>query len=392
MLPGLSVRGLSSYDLRVGLRSGACYVRRMRIAFLAITLGVEAKGGEMYIHQLANALTERGNEVLVLQSGPALPGALYKATRIPVPFRLHRMYTGPLRPSLSSLQERIIQKANQAAHHAFLQAAMPCLTRFRPQILLPLLMEPELLYAKILRRLLGCRLVSIGHGGAGNDALALGAVDAFVAASPRQANWAKYFEQARVELIPVGVDTKQFTPDGPVASLSLERPVLMQVGSLIPVKRPQLSLSLLKRLQRGSLLLIGDGKLANEIDQDASASLGASRYLRIASMPHYDLPLYYRAADALLFPSDTGETAGLVTLEALSCGTPVVATNDETRHWMLGSHAELTDPTDVNAYEAAALRAIERKGDLVLRAYALTFDWSVAAAKHEALYRALLGG
>jgi len=40
---------------------------------------------------------------------------------------------------------------------------------------------------------------------------------------------------------------------------------------------------------------------------------------------HANLPLYYSAADALVLPSHT-ESFGLVALEALACGTPVVAT------------------------------------------------------------------
>jgi glycosyltransferase involved in cell wall biosynthesis len=361
----------------------------MRIVFFAITLGLEAKGGEMYIHQLANALTERGNEVLVLQGGAPLPDARYQAIRIPVPFRLHRMYTGPLRPSFASLQERLIRRANQTAHQAFLSAATPILLTFRPQIIVPLLMEAELSVAKLLRRLLGCRLISVGHGSAGNDALALGAVDAFVATSPRQASWARYFERAMVALIPVGVDIGRFTPEGASATLELERPILLQVGSLLRVKRPQLSMNVVRRLSTGSLLFIGEGELAEVLDEQGKR-LGSRRYLRISKLPHQDLASYYRAADVLLFPSDTGETAGLVTLEALASGTPVIATNDETRRWMLAESAILIEPTDSEAFEAAVQKAALQKGSTALRAYAERFSWSSIAAQHEALYQKIL--
>src|SRR5207253_8895699 len=117
----------------------------------------------MYIHQLANALCERGHSVLTVQSAKVLPGAAYRVARIPIPFRLSSMFTGPRRLALGYLRERIMQKLNKVAHRVFLSAAVPALCQFRPHILIPLFMPRELYYARILRGLLGSRLVSIGH-------------------------------------------------------------------------------------------------------------------------------------------------------------------------------------------------------------------------------------
>src|SRR5206468_10709640 len=132
--------------------------------------------------------------------------------------------------------------------------------------------------------------------------------------------WAKYFEGPPVSLIPIGIDTELFSPKGETASLSLERPILLQVGTLSPVKRHHLSLGALKYLSRGALLLIGECDLARTLDTQGQ-ELGAARYLRIPRVPHHELPRYYRAADAVLFPSDAREVTGTVTLEALACGT-----------------------------------------------------------------------
>lgn len=360
----------------------------MRIAFLCITLGIEKKGGELYVHQLANALAGRGHEVLVLSAGPAPDGARYQHRQIPVPFRLHRLYTGPLRLSWGAAKERAAQAANRAAHLAFLAAALPLLLRARPQILVPLLMDPELPFAKGLRRSIGCRLVSIGHGGAGNDAAALGGVDAFIATSPRQAAWARYFEQARVALIPVGVDLARFSPDGPKAPLALPRPIALQVGSLLPVKRPFLSIEAMARREEGSLLFIGEGPLAAALDARGAALLDG-RYLRLPGVPHADLASYYRAAEVLLFPSDQGETAGLVPLEAMACGVPVVASDDETRRWMLGGAAVLADPTNSLGFALAMEAALSSRDPKKLRAHAARFGWEEVVAQHEELYQGL---
>jgi glycosyltransferase involved in cell wall biosynthesis len=362
----------------------------MKIAFLAVTLGREAKGGELYIHQLANALTQRGHSILVLHSGPALPQTLYQSKQIPVPFSLQARGRLPLSLSLKHLRSQRQHQENELWHRAFLAAALPTLVTFRPDILLPLFMKPELAFARMLRRLLGCRVVSVGHGGAGNDALAVGGVDAFVATSPRQAQWAEYFEQASVSCIPIGVDTARFTPTGPVASLSLPRPIFLQVGSLLPVKRAHLTIAAAAQHATTSVLILGDGRLAEETDREALQQLGAARYQRIAVLPHHQLPAYYRAADVLCFPSARGETAGLVMLEALACGIPVVASDDETRRWLVGEAAVLTTPEDPAVFLSSALHAMENSSRERCRAHATRFSWEAIAAEHEKLYLQLV--
>lgn len=360
----------------------------MRVAFLGITVGIEPRGGEAYIHNLANHLVDRGHDVHVLQGGPARDGARYRARRIAVPYRLGRAAVAPLSLSFSSLRERVARQGNRLLHHAFAAAASVELARLRPDIVVPLVMRPELAPARMLRRTIKCSLVSVGHGDALNDAEAVAGVDAFVATSPRQAEWARYFGAAEVELIPVGVDLQRFHPGVTPAAVALPGPIILQVGSLLPVKRPLLSVEAVARLGRGSLLVLGDGPLARELDDTAARRLGA-RYLRLPRVSYGELAGYYRAAGALVFPSDIGETAGLVLLEALACGTPVAASDDETRRWLLGGAAQLADPRDADGFAAAIEAALSDGNGAARRAHAERFGWATVAARHEALYQRL---
>ena len=69
----------------------------------------------------------------------------------------------------------------------------------------------------------------------------------------------------------------------------------------------------------------GDGEWRTEYEAQARASLG-DRVRFVGDVADETLPDYYRAADALALPSiDRTEAFGLVLLEALACGTPVVA-------------------------------------------------------------------
>ena len=79
------------------------------------------------------------------------------------------------------------------------------------------------------------------------------------------------------------------------------------------------------QLPDAALVVGGDGEWRAQYEARARASLGA-RARFVGDVPDEALPAYYRAADVVALPSvDRTEAFGLVLLEALACGTPVVA-------------------------------------------------------------------
>lgn len=72
------------------------------------------------------------------------------------------------------------------------------------------------------------------------------------------------------------------------------------------------------------LVLVGDGPQADELHQLAGELGVGERVLFTGKVPFTDIPNYYKAADLFSFASIT-ETQGLVTLEAMAAGLPVVA-------------------------------------------------------------------
>lgn len=140
---------------------------------------------------------------------------------------------------------------------------------------------------------------------------------------------------AKVTVLPIGVDVETFRPlDRAEARrmLGLDgRRVLLCVGRFDPLKRFDLAISaaaLLREREDVEVVLVG-----GDLDRDPEArrlsalakSLDIVGNVRFAgSVPHDDLPCYYSAADVVLVPSHY-ESYGLVALEAMACGTPVVA-------------------------------------------------------------------
>ncbi len=140
-----------------------------------------------------------------------------------------------------------------------------------------------------------------------------------------------------VAVIPCGVDTDLFRPidsGSAKAELGLPgTPLLLFVGRLQPIKGLETLLTSMALLPERPLLLIigGDqdeplnGHVAHLRSRVAGLGLDASvRFL--GAQPQERLRLYYAASDATVMPSYY-ESFGMVALEAMACGSPVIASN-----------------------------------------------------------------
>jgi glycosyltransferase involved in cell wall biosynthesis len=113
-------------------------------------------------------------------------------------------------------------------------------------------------------------------------------------------------------------------------------------------------------------------------------------------VPDEDLPAVYAGAQGLVFPS-LYEGFGLPVLEAMACGTPVVASCASSIPEVGGDATLYFDPRDVEAMVEAVrrlLRDTELGDSMRMRglARAADFSWEVAATTTRAVYDALLRG
>lgn len=149
--------------------------------------------------------------------------------------------------------------------------------------------------------------------------------------------WRLYrIDDERIVRIPGGVDLTRFRPVPDRTAVRQElglpvgRPVLLTVRNLAPrmgLDELVRAMSLLRdRLPRVLLLIGGAGGLRAPLEAQVR-ELGLADHVRLLGfVPDDDLPRYYAAADAFVLPTRQLEGFGLVTVEALACGTPVLGT------------------------------------------------------------------
>jgi glycosyltransferase involved in cell wall biosynthesis len=237
-------------------------------------------------------------------------------------------------------------------------------------------------------------------------------VVAILTTSPTYAAGSRFLRpyRDRIRVLPHGIDLAPYLDPGP-AHLDEARairarhagPLWLGCGRMVYYKGFTNAIRALAHVP-GTLLLSGDGPDAPALREEA-ASLGlADRIVFLGNLPHYlDLIPYYLAADAFWFPSNArSEAFGLVQVEAMACGLPVI--NAAIPHsgvaWV-SPHEEtgLTVPVDDPAALAAAARRLmddpglrERLGAAGRERAIREFDHEVMAARSLDLYRQVLGG
>ncbi len=159
----------------------------------------------------------------------------------------------------------------------------------------------------------------------------------------------------RIVVIHGGVD-QRFSPDAGsdrlAEALGLTRPYVLTVGSEDPRKNLDSLSRISARLRDTGLELVWAGGSLGHIPSNGSSN-GIRRLGYVADQ---DLPALYAGARAFVLPSHY-EGFGLPCLEAMACGTPVVAANRAALPETCGDAALLVDPDDPDEVATAVISA-----------------------------------
>jgi glycosyltransferase involved in cell wall biosynthesis len=143
-------------------------------------------------------------------------------------------------------------------------------------------------------------------------------------------------EEKKIEIIPGGVDLERFYPAHDKVkirkglNLPGEKTILLTVRNLVPRMGLENLIIAIKEVVKVAsdiyLVLGGEGPLKKDLI-DLTRQLGVEDFIRFEGfIPEEELPAYYRMADVFVLPTLELEGFGLVTLEALASGVPVLGT------------------------------------------------------------------
>ena len=173
----------------------------------------------------------------------------------------------------------------------------------------------------------------------------------------------------RTVVVPFGLTVPSLVPslDSSLAGVR-ERwsgPIVLFVGRLVPYKGVDVLLRAMTGV-RAAAVIVGDGPLRQVLEHQA-ASLGVSdRVFFLGSLPEDTLARWYEHCDLLALPSTTkAEAFGLVQLEAMARGKPVVSTRIESGvPWVNedGRTGRTVPPNDADALRDAIVQILQTPG------------------------------
>jgi len=202
-------------------------------------------------------------------------------------------------------------------------------------------------------------------------------------------------DPAYVHVMRNGVDLRLFHPVERAAARGrwqVSGRTLLSVGHLIERKGHDLVIRALEHLPDVDLIVAGDGPERGRL-QRLAAKLGLAGRVRFAGVvEHENLPGLYSAVDALVLASSR-EGWPNVLLEALACGTPVIATkNWGTPEIVTAPEAGLlVDERTPEALAAAAERLLQAPPHRAMtRRFAEAFSWDATTDAQLALFSSFL--
>jgi D-inositol-3-phosphate glycosyltransferase len=380
---------------------------------LAVVSGVGAGGRHQHVAELSAVLRQLGHEVRVYtrRTGPDVPDEV----RMPSGVLVQHLTAGPVQPLdpdetlpfAGAFGERLGQAwrdggwrpeiahahfwvSGMAAHAARQAAPLPLVTTYH-----------------------GVEVPAPGAGTpslrAERELLLGGQVDRVVAQSTAEMRQMirRGIPRARVSLVPGGVDVDHFSPDGPAVPRSPRYARVLAVGRLAQDKGYADLIRSLRLLPDTELVVVG-GRDSADVGADPEARrlrelaerFGlADRVTLTGAVSREELPRWYRSADVVACTPARG-SFGLTSLEAMSCGAPVVAyaTGGLTDTVVDGVTGTLVPPRDERSL-ARALRRLLRD-PLRRMAYATAavdrarscYSWRRAAEQLQRLYADVAAG
>jgi glycosyltransferase involved in cell wall biosynthesis len=380
---------------------------------LATLGGVDAGGQNVHVAMLARALADRGHRVTVYtrRDDPSLPIRVAFAPGVVVehldagpPMPLPKDEIWPHVAELAAALRSAVAAAPPDVLHAhFWMSGKACVDATR-ELGIPVVQTFHAL-GTVKRRWQGSADTSPAPRIRVETAVARSVAGVIATCADEVAELeALGVDPRRVSIVPSGVDTDSFTPEGPAAPRG-KRPRLLVIGRLVARKGLGDVLTALAGVPDAELVVVG-GPDANELPADPSAAavieqaaqLGVGDRVRLVGRADRgEVSAWIRSADVVVC-APWYEPFGIVPLEAMACGVPVVGTAvGGLIDTVLDGRTGVLVPPRCPEQLAAALRGLladpaqrARMGAAGRARVVAAYDWREIARKTEIDYRRII--
>jgi phosphatidylinositol alpha-mannosyltransferase len=357
----------------------------VRVALVCPYAFDDPGGAQTHVRELAEQLLRRDHDVVVLapvRGRPADPWLVrvgrpvdlrYNASNVPIDPR--PWSRRPVREALAAFGPHVVHVHEPLAPStglwALLEARVPVVGTFHSGAAPARLVD---LAAPLLRRIARRLTIRIAVSEA-----------------------ARRFAEPRIggpfEIVPNGLDWRRFATAEP-ADLGAGTKLLF-VGRLDERKGFPVAVAAFARLAAVRpdvrLIVAGDGPQRTAVGKLPDGV--RSRVTMLGAVPNVDLPPYHASSDLYVGPAVGGESFGVVLLEAMAAGLPVVASDVPGYDEVVrdGVDGLLVSPRDPDALAAAIGKVLDdpelaRRLGAAGTERAATFDWSLIVQRIEALY------
>jgi glycosyltransferase involved in cell wall biosynthesis len=211
-----------------------------------------------------------------------------------------------------------------------------------------------------------------------------------------------------IHVVPMGVDLELFTRMSGIDVFKEHRAggdrIILFAGRFVDQKGIEYLVMALPRILEShpstKLALVGSGPMKNKLVSLSHHLKIQNKVIFLGSVPQWQLARYYSSADVVVLPSittDKGEREGLglVLLEAMACGTPVIGTNhggipDIIKEEETGLLVNERDPDDLASNISRILAEEHLRRRLIDKGLAFVsknFSWEIMAEKFLSLYQ-----
>lgn len=210
-------------------------------------------------------------------------------------------------------------------------------------------------------------------------------VDKYIGLTPSYITWSsKYIPRNKIKLIPNGVNVDKFRLKPKlIKNLSVYETIkILCVAALTSFKRQNLIIESLLYNKKMELTIVGIGECEQDL-KDFAKIIGVEDRLKIISVPYSSIGDLYCQYDVFCLLSHN-EPFGIVYLEALSAGLPVVAVDDESRRFILERYGFFCPSLVPEEIANTISIAISDKGDPSSRREYVRkrFDWDAIAESY----------